>query len=52
MDVIATSEFNCAVISVGINLPPHMCVSKFGYLVIIITIPSIITVKFSLIGNI
>ncbi len=52
MYVIATSEFNCAVTFVGVDLPPHMGVSKFGYLVVIITVPSVITVKFTLIDNI
>lgn len=52
MDVIAPTEFNCAVTFVGVDLPPHMGVSKFGYLVVIITVPSVITVKFTLIDNI
>ena len=44
VDVIAMPEHSCTVISVGINLPPHMSISKFGYLVGIITNPCIIAV--------
>lgn len=48
MYVVTTSEFYRAVVTVGVDLPPHVGVSQFDYFVRIITIPKIIAVKFAL----
>ena len=52
VDVVTTFEHDYAVISVGVDLPPHMRVGKFDYLVGIIASPEVIAVKLSLINNI
>jgi len=48
MDVIAASEFYRAVVTVGVDLPPHVSVGQFGYSVGIITRLPVIAVKVSL----